>query len=54
MTCWGFTEAHTWIDRRYGPDDPLLFDEQSAATPAFDGVFEALSRILKASVRPES
>lgn len=44
VTFWGFTDAHTWIDGRYGPDDPLLFDEQYAAKPAFDGVFEALSR----------
>ncbi len=42
VTFWGFTDAHTWIDGRYGPDDPLLFDDNYAAKPAFDGVFEAL------------
>ncbi len=44
VTFWGFTDAHSWIDRQFGADDPLLFDEQYAAKPAYFGVFEALSR----------
>ncbi len=44
VTFWGFTDAHTWIDRQFGADDPLLFDEQYAAKPAYYGVFDALSR----------
>jgi GH35 family endo-1,4-beta-xylanase len=42
VTFWGFTDAHSWIDSRFGADDPLLFDEQYAAKPAFFGVLEAL------------
>ena len=44
VTFWGFTDAHSWIDSRFGADDPLLFDEQYAAKPAFFGVLEALLR----------
>ena len=44
VTFWGFTDAHSWIDRQFGADDPLLFDEQYAAKPAYYGVFEALAR----------
>ncbi|MGB2713255.1 MAG: endo-1,4-beta-xylanase [Vicinamibacterales bacterium] len=43
-TFWGFTDAYSWIDRQYGADDPLLFDEQYAPKPAFYGVIEALLR----------
>src|SRR5262249_48286796 len=25
VTFWGFTDAHSWIDAFFGPDDPLLF-----------------------------
>lgn len=44
VTFWGFTDAHSWIDGQYGPDDPLLFDEQYAAKPAFYGVLDAFWR----------
>jgi endo-1,4-beta-xylanase len=44
VTFWGFTDAYSWIDRQFGADDPLLFDEQYAAKPAYYGVFEALAR----------
>jgi len=44
VTFWGFTDAHSWIDSQYGADDPLLFDEQYAAKPAFYGVFDAFMR----------
>lgn len=44
VTFWGFTDAHSWIDRQFGADDPLLFDEQYAAKPAYYGVLEALAR----------
>ena len=44
VTFWGFTDAYSWIDNQFGPDDPLLFDEQYAAKPAFFGVFDALMR----------
>ena len=42
VTFWGFTDAHSWIDGFFGADDPLLFDEQYRAKPAFFGVQEAL------------
>jgi endo-1,4-beta-xylanase len=42
MTFWGFTDAHSWIDSFFGEDDPLLFDEQYRAKPAFFGVEDAL------------
>ena len=38
VTFWGFTDAHSWIDGFFGADDPLLFDEQYRAKPAFFGV----------------
>jgi endo-1,4-beta-xylanase len=41
VTFWGFTDAHSWIDSAIGPDDPLLFDEQYRAKPAFFGVADA-------------
>jgi GH35 family endo-1,4-beta-xylanase len=44
VTFWGFTDAHSWIDGQFGPDDPLLFDEQYAAKPAFYGVLDAFFR----------
>jgi endo-1,4-beta-xylanase len=42
VTFWGFTDAHSWIDASFGPDDPLLFDESYAPKPAFFGVEAAL------------
>jgi len=44
VTFWGFTDAYSWIDRQYGADDPLLFDEQYAPKPAYYGVFDAFMR----------
>ena len=44
VTFWGFTDAYSWIDNQFGPDDPLLFDELYAPKPAFHGVLEALLR----------
>ncbi len=44
VTFWGFTDAHSWIDAQFGADDPLLFDDQYGAKPAYYGVFDALSR----------
>lgn len=41
VTFWGFTDAHSWIDGAFGPDDPLLLDEQYRAKPAFFGVQDA-------------
>jgi endo-1,4-beta-xylanase len=44
VTFWGFTDAHSWIDSAFGADDPLLFDEQYRAKPAFFGVEDAYLR----------
>jgi GH35 family endo-1,4-beta-xylanase len=41
VTFWGFTDAHSWIDEFFAPDDPLLFDEQYRPKPAFFGVEDA-------------
>jgi endo-1,4-beta-xylanase len=41
VTLWGFTDAHSWIDGFFGPDDPLVFDEQYRAKPAFFGMEDA-------------
>jgi GH35 family endo-1,4-beta-xylanase len=41
VTFWGFTDAHSWIDAFFGADDPLLFDEEYRAKPAFFGVRDA-------------
>ena len=41
VTLWGFTDAHSWIDSTFGADDPLVFDEQYRAKPAFFGVEDA-------------
>ena len=42
LTFWGFTDRHSWIDRFFGPDDPLLFDEDYRTKPAYAGVMDAL------------
>jgi len=42
ITFWGFTDAYSWIDERFGPDDPLLFDEYYKPKPAYWGVMDAL------------
>ena len=44
ITFWGFTDAHSWIDAQFGADDPLLFDDQYGAKPAYYGVLDALWR----------
>jgi len=41
VTLWGFTDAHSWIDTALAPDDPLPFDEQYRAKPAFFGMEDA-------------
>jgi endo-1,4-beta-xylanase len=41
VTLWGFTDAHSWIDAAFGPDDPLVLDEQYRAKPAFFGMEDA-------------
>jgi endo-1,4-beta-xylanase len=42
VTLWGFSDAHSWIDRAFGADDPLPFDEAYRAKPAYFGIQEAL------------
>ena len=44
ITLWGFTDAYSWIDAQFGADDPLLFDDQYGAKPAYYGVLDALLR----------
>jgi GH35 family endo-1,4-beta-xylanase len=54
VTFWGFTDAHTWIDAVFGPDDPLLFDEQYRAKPALFGVEDTLLALTSARRRPRA
>jgi endo-1,4-beta-xylanase len=44
VTLWGFTDKYSWIDKQFGPDDPLIFDESYRAKPAFFGMLEAFQR----------
>jgi endo-1,4-beta-xylanase len=37
VTTWGFSDAHSWIDATFGPDDPLLFDDSYQKKPAYFG-----------------
>jgi endo-1,4-beta-xylanase len=49
VTFWGFTDAHSWIDGQFGPDDPLLFDERYAPKPAFYGILDAVPVAMRMS-----
>jgi endo-1,4-beta-xylanase len=44
VTLWGFTDRYSWIDKQFGADDPLVFDESYRAKPAFFGMLEAFQR----------
>jgi endo-1,4-beta-xylanase len=39
---WGFTDKYSWIDERFGEDDPLLFDDNYQPKPAFYAVSQVL------------
>lgn len=43
VTLWGFTDAHSWVDGFFGPDDPLPFDEAYRRKPAFYGIRDAFA-----------
>jgi endo-1,4-beta-xylanase len=43
VTFWGFTDAHTWIDAYFGPNNyPCLFDTSYQKKPAYAGVLAAM------------
>lgn len=42
VSFWGVTDARSWIDERFGEDDPLLFDAAYERKPAYFGVRDAL------------
>jgi endo-1,4-beta-xylanase len=43
VTFWGFTDAFTWVDSFYGPNNhPLLFDGHYQKKPAYYGVLDAM------------
>jgi endo-1,4-beta-xylanase len=44
ITFWGFTDAHSWIHRRYGEDRPLLFDRDYEPKPVYFATRDALGR----------
>jgi endo-1,4-beta-xylanase len=52
VTFWGLTDRHSWIDARFGADDPLLFDRDYAEKPALEGVREALAGAPGPALRP--
>ncbi|MGH7359506.1 MAG: endo-1,4-beta-xylanase, partial [Candidatus Rokuibacteriota bacterium] len=60
LTVWGVSDGHSWIDARFGEDDPLLFDADYAPKPAYFGARHALAGGQKAtaqctpSVQPEN
>jgi endo-1,4-beta-xylanase len=43
LTLWGFTDAYSWIDEYFEPDDPLPFNELYAKKPAYAGLLAGLS-----------
>jgi endo-1,4-beta-xylanase len=43
VTFWGFTDAVTWVDSFFGPNNyPLLFDGHYEKKPAYFGVLDAM------------
>lgn len=44
VTFWGFSDAASWVDSFFGPDDPLLFDDEYKMKPAYYGVNEAMKK----------
>jgi hypothetical protein len=52
LTTWGFTDAYSWIDDGYAPDEPLPFNELYAQKPAYVGLRAGLSgtRLLTSNV----
>jgi endo-1,4-beta-xylanase len=52
VTFWGVTDAHTWIDARFGEDDPLLFDSDYLPKPAYFGVRDALAADQQVAAQP--
>ena len=56
VTFWGVSDQHSWFNRRDEeeqpvPEQPLLFDRDSAPKPAYFGVREALAAAQKATAR---
>jgi GH35 family endo-1,4-beta-xylanase len=37
ITVWGISDAYSWIDSTFGPDDPLLLDDNNQKKPAYFG-----------------
>lgn len=51
VTVWGVSDAHSWIDARFGEDDPLLLDRDYAPKPAYFGARDALEATRTATAR---
>lgn len=49
-TFWGFTDKHSWIHAKFGPDKPLLFDEQYRPKPAYHGCCDAIVDVVGAGL----
>lgn len=48
ITLWGFTDRYTWINDDGSADEPLIFDRDYAAKPAYEGVLAGLLGLLPA------
>lgn len=44
---WGIADAYNWIERRWGPDEPLLFDDNFRPKPAAFGLANLLTQWLE-------
>lgn len=42
---WGFTDRHTWVKNFYYDDTPLVFSEDYARKPSYEGVAAALQTL---------
>jgi hypothetical protein len=40
VTTWGISDAYSWVDSTFGPDDPLPFDEAFDEKPAYYGMVD--------------
>ena len=43
VTFWGVTDRHSWVHKKFGEDDPLLFDRYYQPKPMYHGCAAALA-----------
>lgn len=49
---WGVADKYSWIDERFGADDPLLFDDNYQPKPAFHAVSQVLGTGVPVEPQP--